>query len=33
VPLDDTYVDVHGVSHSGNLTLAPFSSVLLMKEF
>ncbi len=32
VPLDGTWVDVHGATRSGTLTLAPFSSVLLMRE-
>jgi parallel beta-helix repeat protein len=32
VPLDGTYVDVHGAPFSGSLTLAPFSSVLLLRD-
>ncbi|MBN1771800.1 MAG: right-handed parallel beta-helix repeat-containing protein [Deltaproteobacteria bacterium] len=32
VPLDDTWFDVHGTAHSGTLTLAPFTSMLLMRE-
>jgi len=32
VPLDGTWVDVHGTPHAGALTLAPFTSVLLMRE-
>jgi hypothetical protein len=32
VVLDGTWVDVHGEERAGSLTLAPYTSVLLMRE-
>jgi len=33
ITLDTTYIDVKGIMYSGNLTLLPFSSIILMKNY